>query len=119
MITLLNKFTYNYDMLINFIAHLTIFIGAFYVALQNRNLKQWHLTPLWYIGLTSVFVVFTIVCQWAIGPEYPISYWNLGRLAETLSNISVAAVALVMLIGTIRLDLKNSRKRRRDEQGEI
>ena len=41
MITALNVFTYEYEVVINFIAHFLIFIGSFYVALQNRNLPQY------------------------------------------------------------------------------
>lgn len=115
MIVELSAFTYTYQIVINFIAHFLIFIGAFYVALQNRKLPQWHITPLWYVGLFSLFTCTTIVCQWAIGPEHPLSYWNLGRLGETLVNISVAMVATIMLIGTVRRDLKESKKRRQRE----
>lgn len=116
MITALNVFTYNYEIVINFIAHFLIFLGSFYVALQNRNLPQWHITPLWYVGLCSISVCITIVVQWAIGPEHPISYFNLGKLAETAVNVSVAAVATIMLVGTVRRDLHESKKRRLKEQ---
>lgn len=112
MITWLNGFTYTYEIIINFIAHFLIFIGAFYVALQNRNLPQWHVTPLWYVGLFSLFTAITIVCQWSVGPEFPLSYFNLGRLSETLVNVAVASVAVIMLIGTVRRDIKESKKRR-------
>ncbi len=114
MITLLNEFNHSYNILINFTAHLIIFIGTLYVALHNRNLKQWHITPLWYVGLMSMLTAMTIVCQWAIGHEYPLSYWNLGQLTETLSNVSLAVVALIMLVGTVRLDLRNSKKRKQN-----
>lgn len=113
MITFLNAFTYTYEIIINFIAHFLIFVGAFYVALQNRNLPQWHVTPLWYVGLSSILVCVTIIVQWSIGPEHPMSYFNLGNLAETAVNIAVAAVATIMLIGTVRRDLHESKKRRR------
>lgn len=116
MIYQLSLFTYEFEMIINFFAHLIIFIGATYVALQNRNLPQWHITPLWYVGLFSLFVSITVVLQWAIGPEFPLSYWNLGKLAETAVNVSVAAVALIMLIGTVRRDLREAKKRRNKEQ---
>lgn len=112
MITLLNTYTYTYEIIINFIAHFLIFIGAFYVALQNRNLPQWHVTPLWYVGLFSFLTCVTIICQWAIGPEYPLSYWNLGKLCETLVNVAVASVAVIMLISTVRKDLRESKKRK-------
>ena len=115
MINILNIYTYEYDMLINFFAHFLIFVGTCYVALQNRKLPQWHITPLWYVGLFSFFTSVTIVCQWAIGPEFPLSYWNLGKLSETAVNVSVAAVAVIMLISTVRRDLRESKKRRQRE----
>lgn len=115
MINQLNIFTYEYEIIINFFAHFLIFLGTFYVALQNRNLPQWHITPLWYVGLTSILVCITIVIQWSVGPEHPLSYWNLGNLAETAVNVSVAAVATIMLIGTVRRDLKESKKRRQQK----
>jgi hypothetical protein len=119
MISILNEFNYAYEMSINFIAHMVIFIGTFYVALQNRNLRQWHITPLWYVGLAAISTCITILVQWAIGPEHPLSYWNLGRLTETALNIAVASVAAIMLIGTVRADLRNAKKRRNANQGEI
>lgn len=112
MIVELSVFTYTYEIIINFVSHFLIFIGTFYVALQNRNLKQWHITPLWYVGLASLFTCITIVCQWAVGPEFPLSYWNLGRVSEILGNIAVATVAVIMLSGTLRKDLKEAKKRR-------
>lgn len=112
MITILNTYSYVYDVLINFIAHFIIFIGTFYVALQNRNLPQWHITPLWYVGLFSFLVCISILLQWGIGPEFPLSYFNLGKLAETLVDISVASIAGIMLIATIRKDLRGRKSRR-------
>jgi len=111
MIIELSIFTYTYDVVINFIAHFLIFIGTFYVALHNRKLPQWHITPLWYVGFFSLFTCITIVCQWVVGPEFPLSYWNLGKLAETAVNVSLACVATIMLIGTVRKDIKESKKR--------
>lgn len=111
MITFFNTFTNNFALSINFIAHVLIFIGTFYVALQNRNLPQWHVTPLWYAGLCSLFVAITIIIQWSVGPEFPLSYWNAGIMGETLLNIAVAAIATIMLVRTIKEDLDNRRKR--------
>lgn len=116
MISTLNLWSYMYDVAINFIAHTIIFSGAFYIALHNRDLPQWHITPLWYVGLFSLLVSITIIVQWAIGPEHPLSYWNLGKLAETLVNCSVASIALVMLIRTLRSDLRGRRRRQQQQQ---
>ena len=116
MITALNTFIYDYGLIINLIAHFLIFLGSFYVALQNRNLPQWHITPLWYVGLCSILVCMTIIVQWVAGTDHPLSYWNSGKLAETSVNIAVATVATIMLIGTVRKDLRESRKRRQREK---
>lgn len=117
MITSIIQFLndYNLQLPINLIAHSIIFSGTFYVVLHNRNLKHWHITPLWYLGLTSLFTAITILLQYMVGPEFPLSYWNLSLFAETLSNIALAGIAAVMFIGTIRSDLKGRRKRMQEE----
>lgn len=116
MISTLSTFTSLYGLAINFTAHILIFIGTFYVALHNRNLPKWHITPLWYAGMCSLFVAITIILEWAIGPEFPLSYWNLGLMGETLLNISIASIAVIMLIGTVRKDLHEAKKRKLREQ---
>lgn len=112
MITLLNGYAFNYELLINFIAHFLIFIGSFYVALQNRKLPQWHITPLWYVGLFSLLVCISVILEWSIGPEYPLSYWNIGKLSETAVDVSIALVATIMLIITVRRDIRSRKKRK-------
>ena len=102
----------SYNVPLSFIAHLIIFIGALYVALHNRNLPQWHITPLWYLGLVHLFTGCTTLVQWTIGPEHPLSYWNMGLFGEVLCNISLAAIVLVMFIVTLRQDILGSKKRR-------
>lgn len=111
MISFLNSFTNNFALIINFLAHFTIFIGAFYVAIHNRSLPQWHVTPLWYTGLCSLLVSITIMIQWTIGPEYPLSYWNAGVMCETLLHVSIAAIAAVMFTRTVLIDLRYRKKR--------
>jgi peptidoglycan biosynthesis protein MviN/MurJ (putative lipid II flippase) len=113
MITSIIQFLNDYGLQLplNLIAHSIIFTGTFYVALHNRNLKHWHITPLWYVGLASLFTAITILLQYMIGPEFPLSYWNLSLFTETLSNLALAGIAGVMFIGTVRSDLKGRRKR--------
>jgi hypothetical protein len=106
--------TYNLQLPINFLAHLIIFIGAFYVALHNRSLKSWHITPLWYVGLASLLNAIAILIHYIIGPEFPLSYWNISLLSETISNVSLACIALIMFIGTLRKDIIGSRKRQQE-----
>jgi energy-converting hydrogenase Eha subunit C len=96
---------------LNLIAHSVIFAGTFYVALHNRSLKQWHITPLWYMGLASLLASISILCQYMIGPEFPLSYWNVSLFVETLSNIAVSSIAAVMFILTVMKDLKERKNR--------
>jgi hypothetical protein len=114
MITSIIQFLNDYSLQlpINLIAHSVTFMGIFYVAIHNRNLKQLHITPLWYLGLASLFTAVTILLQYMIGPEFPLSYWNISLFAETLSNIMLAVIAAVMFIGTVRSDLRERKKRR-------
>ncbi len=91
----------SYSIYINFIAHITIFFGTLFVAIYNTKLPHWHVTPLWYVGLASALVVISTILQWTIGAEYPLSYWNFGQVAEVLSNISLAAIAAIMLMSTV------------------
>lgn len=115
MITTLGEGLQVFGVLINFLAHLVIFIGSFYVALQNRNLPQWHITPLWYVGLFSILVCITTVVEWAIGSEHPLSFYNIGYIAETLVNISVAIVAAIMLTATVRRDIRGAKHRAKNK----
>lgn len=112
MITVLNFFNYQYEIIINFVAHFFIFIGTFYVALQNRKLPQWHVTPLWYMGIFAFLTCVSIVCQWSMGSEFPLSYYNIGQLCKTLVSVSIGVVALIMLTTTVKKDIKESKKRR-------
>jgi len=112
VITSTIDFLLGIQLFINFLAYLTIFIGSFYVALQNRNLPSWHITPLWYVGLSALFTSLTIVLQGMFGRDFELSYAQLGILGETALNISLAYIATVMLVGTIRRDLRQRKNRK-------
>lgn len=112
---MLNEFTNTYMLSVNFTAHFLIFIGTFYVALQNRNLPRWHVTPLWYAGLCSLLTAISILIQWAEGPQSPMSYQNIGYMSEVLLNIAVASIAVIMLISTVSRDIQESKKRKLKE----
>lgn len=109
MISFFNTFTNTYALILNFVAHVVIFVGTFYVALKNPNLPHWHITPLWYAGLCSLFVSLTIIIQWTLGAEYPLSYWNAGMMGEILLDLSIAAVAAIMILRTYLINKKIKR----------
>lgn len=110
MITDLIWFLNKVGMPINFLSHTIIFIGTFYVALKNRNLPHWHVTPLWYLGLFNLFVSVTIVIYWTLEPGHPLSYWQAGLIGETLSTITLAFIAFVMLIATFFSNKKDKKE---------
>lgn len=113
MITALTAFFNSSTLLINFLCHSVVFIGILYVAIHNRELKSWVITPLWYLGLTSGFVCATIVVQWAVGPEHPVSYWTLGVLGEIASHIILATISFILFVKTLKADLNYKRLRKK------
>ena len=112
MITATIDFLLSIQLLINFLACSAVFMGAFYIALQNRNLPSWHITPLWYLGLSALFVALSIVLQGMFGRDFELSYAQVGILGETALNLSLAGIALIMMIGTIRQDLRQRKNRK-------
>jgi serine acetyltransferase len=95
--------------LVNLFCHATIFAGAFYVVLHNRNLPHWHVTPLWYAGLSCLLTGITIILGFALGDSFALSYHNIGVVGETLLNISLSVIAITFLLYTARKE-KISRK---------
>lgn len=102
MITSIMAFFNTWTLLINFICHLSIFVGILYTAVHNSELTRWVVTPLWYLALISGFVVITILIQWVVGPEHPLSYWTLGQLGEAFSHVILALISLVLLVKTVQ-----------------
>jgi hypothetical protein len=92
---------------INFISHLIIFVGTFYVAMKNKNLPQWHITPLWYLGLFNLFISISIVIYWVMEPGHPLGYWQAGLIGETLSTLTLAFIAFVMFSATFIRNHRN------------
>lgn len=111
MIVSLVGFFNTWNLLINFLTHLIVFVGILYVAIHNRELKDWIITPLWYLGLTSGFVCVTVIVQWTVGPEHPMSYWTLGQLGEIGSHIILACICGILFLQTIRSDIVHRKDR--------
>lgn len=92
-------------LLINFICHLVVFVGLLYVSVHNRELDTWVVTPLWYLGMCSGFVAVTIITQWVVGPQHPMSYWTFGQLGEIAGHILLAGICFVMFVKTIKSEI--------------
>lgn len=100
-----------YALVINFFAHMLIFVGSFYVVMHNRRLPKWHVTPLWYVGLSALACNIAIALQWGLGTEFPLSYANIGLITETCLNISLATLAAIFFSVTVLVDMKESKRR--------
>lgn len=113
MINQLVGFFNSWNLVINFICHVTIFLSMFYIAVHNRELPNWVVTPLWWLAVISGFIASTILIQWIIGPEHPMSYWTLGTVAEVISHLILAIIGFILFLKTCYLDLCNKRFRKK------
>lgn len=104
ILNLLNEPSVNWP--ISIITHCIIFLGTLYIAIYNRRLPTWHITPIWWIGLAQLFALLTIVLEYLFGMNFPLSNFNMGIFTHTLTNLTLAYLVLVMLIATLRLNSK-------------
>lgn len=109
----------NNMMPLNFLCHVMIFLGGFYVALHSRFLPTWTITCLWYIGLCSLLNCMTIFAQLFYGADFFLSYDNVGMITETLLNISVASTVAIYFSDTVIKDFLGMKRRTRKENLEI
>lgn len=101
------------SLVINFLCHCTIFFGGGYIALHCRTLPLWLVTPMWYMGLSSLIAAGAIVVQWVFGPSFPLSYASVGIFGEIALNISLAVAVALMFMKTIKSDIDGSKLRNR------
>lgn len=114
MLTDIASFLYHWQIPINFVLYSIIFAGTFYVTIHNRKLPAWHITPLWYLGLASFFICITILLELIFGPEFPLSYTNIGIIGEMLTHVSLASITIIMFIMTVFSDLRGMKNRRKN-----
>jgi hypothetical protein len=112
MINQLVAFFNSWSLLISFVTHSTIFFSMLYIAVHNRLLPNWLITPLWWLGSFSGFVAATVIVQWSIGPEHPLSYWTLGTVGATLVQVALALIGFILFFKTIHTDLCNRKDRK-------
>ena len=98
---------------LNFICHLLIFAGGFYVALHSRLLPNWALTSLWYIGLCSFINCLSIIFEWVCGTDFMLSYNNIGTATETMLNICLSLTVFSCFSHTLLKDFKGMRDRKK------
>lgn len=113
MISQINTFLVFWELPLIFFTTAVIFLSSFYVAIHSRKIPNLFLTPIWYIGLSSFFINFTIVCQWAFEADFPLSYFNVAPLGKLLFYLSIVFIAVTLLLDTIRDDIKGSKNRKK------
>ncbi len=87
-----------FSLKIHSICHVIIFSGIFLFVVKWKNAPQWHVTPLWYVGLSSLFIAFSVLCEWIWGLSVPFSYHNLGLIAEIMFDIFLASLVIVFFV---------------------
>jgi len=98
---------------INFICHLTVFIGGLYIAVHSRVIPTWLSTCLWYIACSSFLIMISMILGWIYGPQFPLSYQNLGFFGEILFNFWIAGTTLLFFLHTLRIDIIHSKHRKK------
>lgn len=98
---------------VDFVCYLIIFMSSFYVAIHARNIPNWLITSVWYIGVMAFLSLITIVIELFFGPEHPLSNKNLGTLTETMMLIVIAITMGTKLYCTIVEDIKGSKSRKK------
>ncbi len=99
---------------VNFICHLIIFVGGFYVAIHSRILPKWAITGLWYIGISSLLIALTILAEWIEGPLFLFSYATIGPAADFLLHLNLAIMVSMMFVHTVYKDFKGMRNRHKE-----
>lgn len=94
----------DYNLIINLVSHSIIFAGGFYVAMFNKRLPTWHITPVWYIGLASLFTSLTIIFEFIFGLSFPLSHFNMALVSEAMLDIALAYLVIVMFVGTYKMN---------------
>jgi len=112
MISQFDYLLYPYFIVMNFICCITIFIGGLYIAIHSRKIPIWLRTCLWYAGCSDFFTATTILLGWIFGPQFELSYNNVGIIGEILFNFWIAFTTIVFFFKTIRSDIKYSKLRR-------
>jgi hypothetical protein len=96
---------------LNFASGVLVFLGGGYIALHNRNIPNWLVTCLWYMGLFGLLNSFTILVEWSQGQMHPLSHFQIGNATETLFNVSVAFTVGIMFFNTVWQDVKGAKLR--------
>jgi hypothetical protein len=101
---------------INFISHITLFFGGFYIALHSRILPRWVVTCLWYIGLAGALNATTILLDWIYGPTFELAYSQIGMLTESILNFVLAVTVGLLFVHTLYKDFKGMKQRQSQEE---
>lgn len=112
MIDSINLIILTHEYLILFISHLIIFVGSFYVAMHSRIIPTWLTTCIWYIGLSSLFTLITIMIEWFLGPYEAFSYSNLRFFSQYLPILSISITVFLMFINTVCSDITSKKLRK-------
>lgn len=108
------SFLKEYELVINFFCHFTVFIGGFYIAIHSRKIATWLRTCLWYIGCSSFLITISVVLQWVLGADFELSYANTQIISHTLLYMWIVITTLVFFLKTVAIDIKHSKQRKSD-----
>lgn len=93
---------YDVLLLVYFLVYTFTFSCSLYIAIHNKNIPNWIITPLWYIGLSSAFTGITILLEWIYGDQFCMGYSKIGFIGELAFAASVGATLGILFANTLR-----------------
>jgi hypothetical protein len=79
-------------------------MGGLIIAVRPKYIApHWLVTAIWYLATSALFTNITILIEWIYGPEFELSYTNIGVFGEAMINITMTAVVLGIFKELVRL----------------
>ncbi len=112
-------FLTNINVPLTFICNFMIFLGGFYVAIHSRIMPTWTVTCIWYLGLSGLLTSITILLDWVMGSDFPLSYTQIGIVPDMIQYIILSFSVWLLFANTVWSDIKGRRDRNKINKTEL
>jgi hypothetical protein len=103
MLPFLMEICDKFNLLLNFISHLMIFLILTYIVFHREIFNKFHSTVVWYTALASFFISVTIFIEWIFGKENTLSHSHIKILSESIFFINIMILLSVLYLNRKKL----------------